>query len=183
VFKMKMLMVAICLLNVLANPAFAGETVVLARDSPDYVRNPMSPQTMAKVEQVLTDYEALRAALAADKIEEAAGLMEALAVSGEVGLAAAPAPIAEVLQLISKTAREMAPAQNEKGVRHGFGLLSQSVVRLLSENKDLAKGRFIFECPMVVGYGKWVQLSEQLENPYMGSKMLRCGSAGQWDDR
>lgn len=177
---MKMLMVALCLLKVLANPAFAGETVVLARDSPDYVRNPMSPQAMAKVERVLIDYEALRAALAADKIEAAAGLVAALAASSEGARAEAPAPIAEVLQLLEKTAREWAPVQNANGVRHGFGLLSQSIVRLLSENKNLAKGRFIFECPMVAGYGKWVQSSEQLENPYMGSKMLRCGSAGQW---
>jgi hypothetical protein len=45
-----MLMVALCLLKVLANPAFAGETVVIARDSPDYVRNPMSPQIFDRAE-------------------------------------------------------------------------------------------------------------------------------------
>jgi threonine/homoserine/homoserine lactone efflux protein len=34
----------------------------------------------------------------------------------------------------------------------------------------------VFECPMAKGYKRWVQPTDELENPYMGQEMLTCGS-------
>ena len=64
--------------------------------------------------------------------------------------------------------------------RREFGALSRAVVTLLSEHEALAHGRYVFQCPMAQGYQKWVQTAEELENPYMGGRMLRCGSSSDW---
>jgi Cu(I)/Ag(I) efflux system membrane fusion protein len=64
--------------------------------------------------------------------------------------------------------------------RRTFGDLSRAVVSLLSEHSTLARGRYVFQCPMAQGYQKWVQTGERLENPYMGGRMLRCGSSSEW---
>jgi membrane fusion protein, copper/silver efflux system len=54
------------------------------------------------------------------------------------------------------------------------------VVTLLATDKALAKGLRVFECPMVQGYRKWVQPSDEMANPYMGKKMLACGGESTW---
>jgi hypothetical protein len=33
---------------------------------------------------------------------------------------------------------------------------------------------------MAPGYGQWVQSGDKLDNPYMGKRMPRCGSARDW---
>jgi Cu(I)/Ag(I) efflux system membrane fusion protein len=33
---------------------------------------------------------------------------------------------------------------------------------------------------MVEGFSKWFQMTEQIENPYMGQRMLACGSESDW---
>jgi hypothetical protein len=33
---------------------------------------------------------------------------------------------------------------------------------------------------MAEGYQKWVQVSSEMANPYMGKKMLKCGSEATW---
>ena len=38
----------------------------------------------------------------------------------------------------------------------------------------------MFACPMVQIYQKWVQREEKMATPYMGKKMLECGSANEW---
>jgi len=60
-------------------------------------------------------------------------------------------------------------------VRRAFGGLSQPLVALLGDDPSLANGRHVFECPMAEGYGRWVQPSAELSNPYMGSAMPTCG--------
>ena len=60
--------------------------------------------------------------------------------------------------------------------REAFGELSRALIALLSEDPSLQEGRYVYECPMVDGYKKWVQVSEGTSNPYMGRKMLECGT-------
>jgi membrane fusion protein, copper/silver efflux system len=33
---------------------------------------------------------------------------------------------------------------------------------------------------MAEGFEKWVQTSEEISNPFMGKRMLACGSASTW---
>jgi hypothetical protein len=72
-----------------------------------------------------------------------------------------------------------ADADIEK-VRLAFGEMSKALVGVLSELPAMQQDLHVFECPMAAGYQKWVQLDEELANPYMGQKMAACGSTSEW---
>ena len=74
-----------------------------------------------------------------------------------------------------------APVDDPDAVRKAFGEVSRSVVALLAAEPSLREGLNIFECSMAQGYQKWVQKTETIENPYMGSQMLACGTKATWD--
>ena len=50
-----------------------------------------------------------------------------------------------------------------------------SLIAVLSSEPSLQQSRHVYECPMAKGYKKWVQVSEGVSNPYMGSAMPQCG--------
>ena len=112
---------------------------------------------------ILDGYLKIHAALAGDKtdgVQAAAKVMaadaRALGAPGETTYAAAS---------------KLAMATDIKAARAAFGDLSDAVIALLGAgNKDVKKAY----CPMVKKY--WLQKGEQIENPYYGSEMLRCGS-------
>src|SRR5690606_34551525 len=54
--------------------------------------------------------------------------------------------------------------------------LSRHLVNLVAADPRLREGLHAFECPMVEGDGVWLQPSPELQNPYMGPRMLVCGS-------
>ena len=137
-------------------------------------------QRTAKLESVLADYEAVRAALAADKLGDVPALATTLENSAKAAQphasGSAAEPIAAILRDIQPLKRPGEPDE----VRRHFGDLSHSIVSILAADESLRATRFVFECPMAQGYQKWVQLSERVENPYMGSSMLRCGGPSDW---
>ena len=61
-----------------------------------------------------------------------------------------------------------------------YGDLSKEIVALLIKHPEFQKGRFLYQCPMVIGYPKWVQNTDKIENPYMGQSMLACGGRTPW---
>ena len=65
-------------------------------------------------------------------------------------------------------------------VRKAFGEVSRPLVALLSASPQLRAGRHVFTCPMAQGYKKWIQTSDQISNPYMGTSMPMCGSGSDW---
>jgi Cu(I)/Ag(I) efflux system membrane fusion protein len=129
-----------------------------------------APLDSAKAEVMLADYEALRAALAADKLGQAPALAAKIAASAK----------AAGQKQMSSAALTIKTGQSADDTRRAFGELSKGLVALLVAHPKLAAGRHIFECPMAQGYQKWVQSAAKLENPYMGGRMLRCGSASKW---
>ncbi len=121
--------------------------------------------------QALERYEALRSKLAADDgalQEDARALVSAAKEAKRDGLAAAAETLAKL------------PAEDLEALRKQFGEVSKEVVTLAAETPALQQGRHVFTCPMAKGYQKWVQLEETMANPYMGKKMLQCGSASEW---
>ena len=86
----------------------------------------------------------------------------------------------EGLAVASKALAEGASDIDE--ARKGFGEVSRHVVALVASDAALKKGRHVFECSMAQGYGKWVQTEPDKKNPYMGKKMLACGSESDWSD-
>jgi hypothetical protein len=145
----------------------------------------LSAELSTQIEAALADYEALRAAFAADRIPdsgEIAARLEASANAAKEGAAtdAALASVATRLGEVATAAAGLKSGGDADAQRSAFGELSRAVVSLLSENTALTQGRHVFQCPMAQGYQKWVQLGEQVENPYMGSRMLGCGLASEW---
>jgi Cu(I)/Ag(I) efflux system membrane fusion protein len=120
---------------------------------------------------VLAAYEKTRALLAAD---EMTGLAEA---ARELDASAAKAQYPQ----LAATAGKLAMATDIEAARESFGEVSRELVVILAKDPALAKGQHVYECPMVKGYRKWVQPSEDMENPYMGKKMLACGGESTWD--
>lgn len=128
----------------------------------------------------LDRYEGVRSQLAADNTEALAE--EARAVAEWVRRASSeledpPQAVASVLLEAGAAAEKIAASQTLKQARLAFGELSRAVVFLGNVDPRLTKGLHVFECPMAEGFERWLQPKSELENPYMGQKMLTCGSA------
>ena len=125
----------------------------------------------ASKQAVLAAYERARASLASDDLT---GVPDAARELESSAKASASGPN-DHFAAIAEAAPKLAVAADLKAARATFGEISQHLVALLATDKALATGQHVFECPMAAGYKKWVQPSEDLENPYMGKRMLTCG--------
>ncbi len=125
---------------------------------------------------VLASYERVRAALAADDLSPVPSAARDLESS-----ARAAATRSNHFAAIADGASKLAAAADIKAARAAFGAVSEHLVALLASDKTLSAGQHIFECPMVSGYNKWVQPTNNLENPYMGKRMLTCGGESSWE--
>ncbi len=136
----------------------------IKKTAPDVI-----PQSLT---QALDRYEALRSKLAADDgavQDDANALATAAKEAKRDALALAASALAKL------------PAEDLAALRKQFGEVSKEIVALVAEMPALQEGRHVFVCPMAQGYQKWVQREEKMANPYMGKKMLECGSASEWE--
>ena len=138
-------------------------------------------QRPATSEESLIYYEQIRASLARDDGSEVPANALLLAKAAEQAAAGSSGTRAE-LEAIAAAAEELAATSSSdlRSLRRAFGEVSRAVVTLIVADETLANGRYVFRCPMARGYKKWVQTSAELENPYMGSRMLHCGSKTRW---
>jgi|25_taG_2_1085351.scaffolds.fasta_scaffold01437_2 hypothetical protein len=77
-----------------------------------------------------------------------------------------------------ETAAKMANATSLKGQRQNFDALSNEMAKLVKNGK-LVKGELYLEyCPMANSNqgGYWLSNEKEIKNPYLGEKMLTCGS-------
>ncbi len=109
-------------------------------------------------------YDALREALAVDDLELAKAKAKDLAA-----LAGAPAQVVAVASNFDKL-------PNIETARIAFGEVSRAYITHLAATPEVAKGLIAFRCPMAEAYQLWVQTGEPMRNPYMGKRMLECGS-------
>jgi hypothetical protein len=142
---------------------------------------PQTPNKTELTERILAAYERLRAQLASDKVASAADF-ENLAEAARTASAAFSGEAKGHLEQLASAAEPVDPgvAEGLDQVREAFGEVSQHLIALLSADPDLAKGRYVFECPMAKSYPKWVQQSESVSNPYLGPEMATCGVASAW---
>lgn len=134
-------------------------------------------------QSALKAYETARDELANDKTEglaRTAGEIEAGAKKAGEGAPENLKPSFDRLGTASAKLRTDADRKIEDA-RAAFGEVSEAMVALLSVEPALAQGRYVFECPMTDTYKKWVQVDDQIKNPYMGSRMLGCGTASTWE--
>lgn len=128
----------------------------------------------AEQKAFLSQYESVRAALAADDL--AAAKKAAAAVVTEAKTAPKEPLTDEQKERQLKfvaTVKALAFADSLKTARNEFKALSRRAIHY-AEDKE---GYFVANCPMVEGgEGDWVQTSEKINNPYFGKSMLTCGS-------
>ncbi len=132
----------------------------------------------AALSATITAYDGLRAALAEDDAAKAATSARALATAAQAATAKA-ASQKSTLEALAKHAKEIS-GNDIEAQRTAFGEVSRQLVTLLAARPALQKGHHVYTCPMAKGYKKWVQTTDKMANPYMGKKMLHCGSASDW---
>lgn len=126
------------------------------------------------LQAVFAEYEAIRSALANDTGTGVAAHASRIAeLARGLGPDASPR-----LPAVAEAAAKLAAADQGDlaALRVAFGDLSRELVAVMESDAALAAGYHTFECPMAKGYGRWIQPTAELENPYMGQKMLACGS-------
>ena len=74
---------------------------------------------------------------------------------------------------IEAAAARLAATRTLKEAREVFGELSRLMVQWREMSSATAKPNVVY-CPMAKK--PWLQESDQVANPYFGSKMLRCGT-------
>jgi membrane fusion protein, copper/silver efflux system len=138
----------------------------------------LEPAALAAVETAFSAYEEIRVALAKDSVDgipPAALRLEQALHAAASGLKDVP-KISETMHTGAEAAKQLSTETNLDKARHAFGEVSKSLVLLAGADPRLAKGRHVFECPMTDTYARWIQESDKMANPYMGPKMLMCGS-------
>lgn len=132
----------------------------------------------AALDDTFGAYESARALLAKDSVVGLDKVATRLGVNAKAAQDVVPEALKASLKIVEEAAATLArmPMEDLDAVRKQFGEVSRGLVQLLVLDPRLRPGRWVFECPMAQGYQKWVQVSDRLENPYMGSAMLECGA-------
>lgn len=130
----------------------------------------------------LASYEAARAALAGDRIADAVFAAKGLEAACKASKSSMePAQHGDLDALAKASARlSQQSSDDARAVRRAFGEVSRHLITILRAAPKLRAGLYLFECPMAEGFKQWVAQNEQIENPYMGSQMLHCGSKRQF---
>ena len=114
-------------------------------------------------QDVLVAYEALARALVGDDLagarRESTRLAEIARTAGQ--------------DQIARHAVELTSSDSLDSAREHFKAISAETIRLV-EGRE---GYYVMTCPMV--QADWVQSSKQVANPYMGQKMVSCGTIKQ----
>lgn len=145
---------------------------------------PTGPLPAESLEYARAAFEAterMRALLAKDTLEgldararEVAGALRAVAggLKGAEGTKGVEAG--------AEAAERLAAAKTVEEARARFGEVSRVLVGLAETDGRLREGWHVFQCPMVKDFNKWVQRAPVMANPYMGQRMLMCGSEAEW---
>ncbi len=140
----------------------------------------MSAEVLLRTRAALNYYEGIRTALAADNMGPVAKQADSLANVAKVAAGKAKGGAKQSLEGMANAASELKDKKDIEEARLAFGELSKHVVALIAKERELQRDHHVFECPMAKGYKKWVQTKEAMANPYMGKKMLQCGSKTKW---
>lgn len=132
--------------------------------------------------RMMAEYELVRGILANDTTDGVAAAAAELAEATAKTRESAPPAIGDALGRIAGHAGGLAKAGDIVAARRAFGELGRDLVPLVAMDGTLAQSLYLFECPMEQGFNRWVQKAPSMENPYMGQKMLSCGSKIDWKE-
>lgn len=145
---------------------------------PDQAVKAAEPVTELTMAALLSNYEAIRTSLANDSANGVTALAKSVADAATALADSAEEANTPMLKSLAAEAVKLAALSEDDiaATRLAFGDVSRSLIALVKADSELADGLHIFECPMAKGYKLWIQPDPELENPYMGQKMLTCGS-------
>ena len=143
---------------------------------------PLPPEARALYQPVIAAYLAIQKQLAQDKPDGLAGQITKLreCVQAVAKSEVKPAQRADEYQrrlAMLTVALGQFKAGSLDDARVDFGKVSAALVALLSDfAPPMESAIYVFNCPMwEKSPGQWIQLTDAIENPFMGPKMLGCG--------
>ncbi len=153
----------------------------LTEEKPSFTN--VDPKTASSMNEVVSHYLHVKNALANDNGQEAAnGAKAMVAALGKVDHGAMPQDQMKVYMDIAESLKEHAEhtADNASNIGHQrehFVMMSQDVY-------DLVKGfganqpLYVDHCPMANDDkgANWLSEKKEIVNPYMGQKMIKCGT-------
>ncbi|GIW72817.1 MAG: hypothetical protein KatS3mg102_2359 [Planctomycetota bacterium] len=131
--------------------------------------------------ELLRPYFRIRSALAADTLDGVARAAHCLVCASGCSVAGADEAMQAAQRALGAAAKSLlqaAKAGEMERARAAFGELSKAAIAYAeaAEKAGLDLGTVaLFECPMAKPFGRWLQDSEAIGNPYYGSRMLKCG--------
>lgn len=147
-------------------------------DEPVLMKMKLPDNFQKEFGQVLEEYFQLKDALVASDSNQVAGYaktaLEKMKNIDRDSLGKMPlahlSKIEQMLKAISKN-------NKLKDQRAHFVMLSENMIQLVSNMKDLKAPVYMQHCPMADNhYGaNWLSRSEEIRNPYYGEEMLDCG--------
>ncbi len=164
-----------------------GERGAEAGGGAGTVHSPMSPLFLEQLSAVFSAYLSVQQSLSRDQLDPAReGAELVLAALKRVDMrqiqGEAHAQWMRATKNIDQSASQLRAAVDIAAARSAFEKLSISLVGVA---KDVGTGAveplYLYHCPMAFDNkgAEWLQAEEQVENPYLGSAMLRCGSRRQ----
>jgi len=135
----------------------------------------LDAEAQAQVDRLVSSYLTIQESLAQDEMQGIAAQFAEVRQSAES---------LNNAQLEAKAEAVAETAQAEPGdleeARDAFKDLSAALIELTqvaAPNDQAASALYVANCPMAGA--DWLQASEQIVNPYMGQRMVRCGSVTQ----
>lgn len=163
-------------------PSLVVATMLLASGGAGATTELPEP-VLGSLRTALVPYEEVRGDLALDQLAAASAGASRLAGALRLAIAERSGLAGELSVAIEKAASaadSLAAAEDLAAARSAFGEISRGLVRLAGYDARLAEGWHLFACPMAESYGRWLQPSEAIDNPYMGTSMPTCGSSLDW---
>jgi hypothetical protein len=137
-------------------------------------------QVQAAVDQITEAYLSIQSQLASDSIDQVSAQLQAIRDSANSLKRHASQTNDSTLNTKGAAIAKAADfdVMDVKQTRDKFVSVSGSVIDLVQAHPpsdETVSDLYVAECPMVED-GLWLQTTENITNPYMGSRMLQCGS-------
>lgn len=126
---------------------------------------------------ILTPYLAIGEVLASDRVDGIDKLGAQVVEASQTR-----ADQAGIDEILAAAARIGSP--DIATVRLAYRKMSEGVIAWLAQNPEAREGLELVHCPMTFTNegAYWVQRAGQINNPYEGAMMLRCGAKIAWAD-
>jgi len=135
-------------------------------ESPTDGENPAA--ALASYEALINTYLALHDTLAADRFNDVGAL------GSKLKQEAASLPAGGKTSALQQAIEKFAPADLAQA-RVGFGGISAALLEVLKE-VPMPRKLYVMRCPMWNSSpSEWVQVSKEVENPFLGHAMATCG--------